>query len=224
MRADVSVVAPVHNNAGTLPDLCRRIRHSLPECEIVLVDDVSTDASRAVMERLDVTTMALASRQGQSEAIRQGLARASGRLCCVLDADLQDPPEALPLMLERLNRGDADVVFSSRDGRRRLTSRLFRGTMRLLYPTLAPRACLCFAATDDAAARIVRRARPGDYLVAIIGVLGLRTAQVAISRETRPGGGSAYPGLGRTRHGIATLMSAVRLRWSTRASRPGVAS
>lgn len=220
----MSVVVPVHNNAGTLPDLCRRIRESVPECEIVLVDDVSTDASRAVMQRLAVTTMALASRQGQSEAIRQGLARASGRLCCVLDADLQDPPEALPLMLARLRRGDADVVFSTRDGRRRLTSRLFRGTMRLLYPTLSPRACLCFAATADAAAEIVRRARPGDYLVAIIGVLGLRTAQVGVIRETRPGGGSAYPGLRRTRHGMRTFMSAVRLRWSTRASRPGVAS
>ena len=224
MRADVSVVVAVHNNALTLPDLCRRIRDSVPGCEIVLVDDVSTDASRAVMQRLDVTPMALASRQGQNEAIRQGLAKASGRLCCVLDADLQDPPEALPLMLARLRRGDADVVFSTRDGRRRLTSRLFRGTMRLLYPTLSPRACLCFAATADAAAEIVRRARPGDYLVAIIGVLGLRTAQVGVIRETRPGGGSAYPGLRRTRHGMRTFMSAVRLRWSTRASRPGVAS
>jgi glycosyltransferase involved in cell wall biosynthesis len=210
----VSVVVAVHNNAATLPDLCRRIRESLPECEIVLIDDASTDASRAVMRRLDVTSVTLAARQGQSEAIRQGLARASGRLCCVLDADLQDPPEALPLMLARLRRGDAEVVFSTRDGRRRLTSRLFRRAMRLLYPTLTSRACLCFAAGADAAADIVHRARPGDYLVAIIGVLGLRTAQVHVVRAPRPGGGSAYAGLRRTRHGITTFFSAVRLRWT----------
>ena len=210
----MSVVAAVHNNAATLPDLCRRIRESVPECEIVLVDDASTDASRDVIRRLGVTAITLAARQGQSEAIRQGLARASGRLCCVLDADLEDPPEALPLMLERVRRGDAAVVFSTRDGRRRLTSRLFRTAMRLLYPTLTSRACLCFAARADAAAEIVKRAAPGDYLVAIIGVLRLRTAQVPVVRSPRPAGSSGYPGLRRTRHGISTFISAVRLRWT----------
>jgi glycosyltransferase involved in cell wall biosynthesis len=220
----VTVVAAVHNNAATLPDLCRRLRESVPACEIVLVDDASTDESRAVMRGLDVTTVALPARLGQSEAIRQGLARASGRSCCVLDADLQDPPEALPLMLARLRRGDADVVFSTRDGRRRLTSRLFRRAMRLLYPTLTSRACLCFAAGDAAAADIVHRARPGDYLVAIIGVLALRTTQVAVVRKPRPGGGSGYAGLRRARHGIATFISAVRLRWTAMPSRPRVTS
>lgn len=220
MRDDVSVVAAVHNNAATLPDLCRRIRESLPGCEIILVDDASTDPSHAVMQRLDVTTVALAMRQGQSEAIRQGLGRASGRLCCVLDADLQDPPEGLPLMLARLRRGDTDVVFSTRDGRRRFTSRLFRRAMRLLYPTLTPRACLCFAAEAGVAAEIVHRARPGDYLVAIIGVLGLRTAQVQVVREPRPDSGSAYAGLRRTRHGITVFISAIRLRWLRPAPRP----
>jgi polyisoprenyl-phosphate glycosyltransferase len=213
MRPEVSVVAAVHNNAATLPELCRRVRETIPQCEIVLVDDASTDASREVMRRLDVTAVGLTARQGQSEAIRQGLARAVGRWCCVLDADLQDPPEALPLMVARLRRGDVDVVFSARDGRRRLTSRIFRRAMRLIYPTLTPRACLCFAAGADAVANIVCRATPGDYLVAVIGVLELRTAQVPVARAPRPGGGSGYPGLRRTRHGIATFLSAVRLRW-----------
>jgi hypothetical protein len=86
--------------------------------------------------------------------------------------------------------------------------------MQLLFPTLTPWACLCFVANADAAARIVRRAQPGDYLVAVIGVLGLRTAQVPIVRRPRPGGGSAYAGLRRTRHGVRTFLSAVRVRWS----------
>lgn len=210
----------VHNNASTLPELCRRLRESLPECEIVLVDDASTDGSQSVMQRLDVTIVALPARQGQSEAIRRGLARASGRLRCVLDADLQDPPEALPRMLARLRGGGVAVVFSTRDGRRRLTSRLFRRAMRLLYPTLTSRACLCFVTGAESAAEIVHRARPGDYLVAIIGVLGLRTAQVPVVRGVRPGGGSGYPGLRRTRHGILTFISAVRLRVTAGASQP----
>src|SRR5687767_14055919 len=113
MRPDVSVVVPVHNNAATLAGLCRRLRESIPASEMVFVDDASTDASLAVIRELqEVTNVALAARQGQSEAIRQGLARASGTNRCVLDADLQDPPEALPLLLERLGRGDVDVVFS----------------------------------------------------------------------------------------------------------------
>jgi hypothetical protein len=86
--------------------------------------------------------------------------------------------------------------------------------MRLLYPTLTSRACLCFATRADAAAEIVNRAAPGDYLVAIIGVLRLRTAQVPVVRSPRPAGCSGYPGLRRTRHGISTFISAVRLRWT----------
>jgi glycosyltransferase involved in cell wall biosynthesis len=210
---DVSVVIPVHNNAATLGELCRRVAAVLPGSEVIVVDDRSTDAFAEVVDTLDVDTIALARRSGQSEAIRQGLARARGSVCCILDADLEDPPEALPLMIAALRAHDAQVAFSSRDGRRRLTSRVFRRLMRLLYPTLTPRACLCFAMVRQAAAAVVRTARPGDYLVAVIGALRLRSVQVRVVRDSRRQRRSGYPGWRRTAHGVRTVAAAIRLRW-----------
>jgi polyisoprenyl-phosphate glycosyltransferase len=213
MSADISVVIPVHNNATMLADLYRRVRGVLPGSEIIMVDDGSRDRSLAVMGGLEVEVISLAEPCGQSEAIRLGLARARGGACCVLDADLEDPPEALPLMLEAMRGAGAQIAFSSRDGRRRLLSRAFRRVMRLLYPTLTPRACLCFVIEAEAAAAVVRVARPGDYLVAVIGALQLRAVEVPVMREPRRERGSGYPGLWRTVHGLRTLAAAVRLRW-----------
>jgi glycosyltransferase involved in cell wall biosynthesis len=214
---DVTVVSASHNNARTLPELCRRIRAALPGCEIIIVDDASTDQSAAVARALGVDVIPLAVRSGQNEAIRAGLARARGHACCVLDADLEDPPEALPALLGALGDGNARVVFSSRDGRRRLTSRVFRRTMRLLYPTLPPRACLCFAIDAASARAVVRAGSPRDYLVAVIGALRLPAAQVRIVREPRAESPSGYAGLKRMRHGLRLLRAAVRLRWQRRA-------
>lgn len=217
MPPDVTVIAAVHNNADTLTDLCGRIRAALGGCEIVLVDDASSDRSVAVARALGVEVIPLPVRRGQSEAIRTGLARAHGQICCVLDADLEDPPEALPALITSLRNGNARVVFSSRDGRRHLSSRVFRRTMRLLYPTLPPRACLCFAIDIAAARDVVRAGSPDDYLVAVIGALGLPAAQVRIARERRAGSLSGYAGVRRTRHGLRMLRAAVRLRWQRRA-------
>lgn len=219
MRNEIAVVAAVHNNRGTLPDLCHRVRQALGDCRIILVDDQSTDDSLAVMHTLGVEVIALAARRGQSEAIRQGLSRANGRTCCVLDADLQDPPEALPAMLEPIESGRALVSFSMRDQRRRLSSRLFRRAMRLLFPTLPSRACLCFAIDGRAASALVAHASARDYLVAVIGALGLPATQVPVRRLARPSGRSAYAGLKRTRHGLRMLAASIRLRLQTQISR-----
>jgi hypothetical protein len=122
-----------------------------------------------------------------------------------------------PALLAPLREGNARVVFSSRDGRRRLSSRVFRRTMRLLYPTLPPRACLCFAIDTAAARAVVRAGSPGDYLVAVIGALRLPATQVRIVRQRRSGSPSGYAGFRRMRHGLRMLRAAVRLRWLRRA-------
>lgn len=225
MHPEISVIAPVRNSARTLPELCRRIRGVLPDCEIVLVDDASDDESAAVMRQLTDQAIVFRERRGQNAAIRAGLARARGRTRCVLDADLEDPPEALPRLLAPIRQGAARVAFSTRDGRRRLTSRLFRRAMHLIFPSLPPRACLCFAVDAEAAAALVDRARPTDYLVAVIGAMALPATEVPIRREPQPERVSGYAGLRRSVHGLRMLASALRLRLGSRAAeqRPAAA-
>lgn len=211
----VTVVAPVYNNAGTLDELCRRVRTAIVDrpIEVILVDDRSTDGSLEVIERLGVRAIAHGRNRGQNAAILTALAQATEPLACILDADLEDPPEAIPLLLAPLDGGTASVVFSSRDEARRLTSRLFRLAVRRLFPSLPSHPCLCFAIDEAGRTALVTAAREDDYLPAVIGALRLRCAQVEVPRGRRPHGRTGYPGMKRVRYAAAMLTAALRVWW-----------
>ena len=213
--AGVSVVVPVYNNAATLPELCRRVRAALDgrPVEIVLVDDRSTDDSLRVIERLGERVVAHGRNRGQNAAVLSGLAQATEPLTCVLDADLEDLPEGLPVLLSGLDPAGASVVFSSREEPHSMGSRVFRWAIRRLFPSLPPHPCLCFAIDEGARLALVARARSGDYLPAVIGALRLPATQVAIARAARPAGRTAYSGSRRVRYAISMLASACRVRW-----------
>ena len=222
-KSGVTVVVPVYNNAATLKDLCARVRGALSDLplEIVLVGDRSTDPSLQVMERLAVKAVAHTHNRGQNAAIVSGLAEASYPLTCVIDGDLEDPPESIPLLLSPVEAARAHVAFASRDESPRLTSRLFRWTIRRLFPSLPSHPCLCFAIDEVGREALVQAAQEGDYLPALIGWLGLSSAQVATTRGAGPhrAGTSAYRRLRRARYAAVALGAALRLRWRPRGSR-----
>ena len=217
----VSVVVPVHGNGATLTELTRRIRAALPgrPLQIVMVDDASPDDAAAVLPALGVTVVTHARRQGQNAAILSGLAQAEQPFTCVLDGDLQDPPELLPLLLAPLECGEASVVFSGRGGAHRASSRLFRGALRALFPSLPSHACLCFALDAGGRRALLAWARDTDYLVAVIGALGLRAAMIEGVRTVRPRGRSSYGELRRLGYGAQAFVSALQWRMRARSAR-----
>lgn len=210
----VSVVLPVHNNADTLAEMCVRLRAAIPDrqLQIIMVDDASVDTSLDVMRGLQAETVALPENRGQNAAILAGLARARQPVVCVLDADLQDPPEAVPRLVAGLDARGASVVFATRNAPFRFSSTLFRRVLRALFPSLPPWPCLCFALDDAARRQVLAVASEHDYLPAVIGSLRLPTAAVTVRREARGSRRSGYPGLARLRHGALMLASALRLR------------
>jgi glycosyltransferase involved in cell wall biosynthesis len=222
--AGVSVVLPVHDCRGTLEELHARVRRALAgrPHELVFVDDASTDGGLEVLERLagaDVQVVVLAARAGQNAALLAGLAHARLPFAVVMDADLQDPPEALPLLLAPLDRGEAQVVFAQRRGPRRASSRAFKGLLRALFPALPRDVGLCFALSAEARALLVERGNGAGYLLASLGSLGLRAEAVPVTRSPRPAGTSAYPGLRRAMHGARMLAAALRVK--ALGARPG---
>src|SRR3954468_18955159 len=135
----VAVVVPVYRNAGTLRPLCERLAAALAEHDwhLRLGIDASPDDSVRVAHELAATdervaVTGLTVHVGQQEALATGLAADDDvDVWACMDADLQDPPEAVPLLLERLARGDVAAVFAGRCGRyesgpRRLTGGLHR--------------------------------------------------------------------------------------------------
>jgi glycosyltransferase involved in cell wall biosynthesis len=115
MTPALSVVVPLYNEAAVLPELVRRLKAAVAEVsgdvEILLVDDASTDGSRAILEGLDgVAVVRMAENVGQFRATCAGLGAAKGGAVAVLDGDLQDPPEVLSALFRAL--GDSELAFA----------------------------------------------------------------------------------------------------------------
>jgi glycosyltransferase involved in cell wall biosynthesis len=135
----LSVVIPVYNNAGALKELSARLVAACeaisPGFEIIFVNDGSRDDSLRVLRELASTdsrikVIGLSRNFGQHPAISAGFEAASGTAIVLMDADLQDRPEDIPLLLEELRSSGSDVVYSIKNtdgGRwaRRTTSALY---------------------------------------------------------------------------------------------------
>lgn len=121
----LSVVAPVFNEEGTLPEFHRRAVAALDglgvEWELVLVDDGSSDTSPRILATLAdgderIRVVGLSRNFGHQAALSAGLDHALGDAVVMMDSDLQDPPELIGEMLKRW-RGGSDVVYAVRTAR-----------------------------------------------------------------------------------------------------------
>ena len=137
---DVSIVVPIYNEVENLPDLVARIGQAMAgqplTWELLAVDDGSSDGSRARLRELAAATpwlrsVMLARNYGQSSALQAGFDRVRGRYVVTLDADLQNEPGDIPLLLQRLETDpEVDMVSGWRKDRqdaelsRKLPSRI----------------------------------------------------------------------------------------------------
>ena len=122
---ELSVVAPIFNEADNLRDLHQELTQTLSKLnrpyEIILVDDGSTDGSAPILEELagaDPAVRVILFRRnfGQTAALAAGFDHARGSIIVALDADLQNDPADIPKLLEALD-GGADVVSGWRQTR-----------------------------------------------------------------------------------------------------------
>ena len=116
----LSLVIPVLNEEQTLPITLGRLREVLRglQWEVIFVDDGSTDSTPEMLEQIaaedaSVKLIRLSRNFGHQTAITAGLDFADGDAVVVMDADLQDPPELLPRMLELCEQG-YDLVSPQR--------------------------------------------------------------------------------------------------------------
>lgn len=116
---DISVVVPLYNEEESLPELCAWIKRVMDEnnfiYEIVLVDDGSKDKSWQVVQALkanneQITGIRFRRNYGKSAALNVGFAAAQGDVVITMDADLQDSPDEIPELYDRIRNQGADLV------------------------------------------------------------------------------------------------------------------
>lgn len=135
----ISVVVPAFNEQEVLPEFHRRLRAVLDNItgdnEIIYINDGSRDDSLSVLRELlrtdtRVSIVDLSRNFGKEVALTAGLDHARGAAVVVIDADLQDPPELIPELIERWEQG-YDVVYAKRTERagetffKKFTAKLF---------------------------------------------------------------------------------------------------
>lgn len=221
----VTILIPVFNNQSTLNRLVAGIHTHLHKnvqsYDVLFVEDESRDNSRELLLRLEASNPRLnvvlnETNIGQQRSIRKGLQSCRSDIVIVMDADLQDDPRSLPVLLHRLNEEGCDVMFAARTGRyqshgRNITGKVFRIVLRRL--TNLPKGAAGFVAMRRVAYENLNRAQ-GKYFY-LVGLLGRRKHKigtVTIEREFRTDGQSAYSGLMRVRTAFINLICIIEDR------------
>jgi glycosyltransferase involved in cell wall biosynthesis len=115
---DISIVVPLLNEEQSLGELADQITKAMAKTsyryEILFIDDGSTDRSWEIVEQLsrnhdEIQGIRLRRNYGKSDALQTGFERSAGRFVVTMDADLQDDPNEIPAMIEKLESG-ADLV------------------------------------------------------------------------------------------------------------------
>ena len=205
----LSVVVPVYNEEDGIDELMRRLEaacaeHFADSYEIILVNDGSADGSwNAICHHADskphVVGINLSRNHGHQLALAAGLDHVRGELVFVLDADLQDPPELLGTMVEKIVEG-ADVVYGQRTARAGETV-FKRGTAALFYRLLSSMVDVAIPRDTGDFRLMTRRvseqlkAMPERYrfVRGMVSWIGFTQVAVPYERDARFAGQTNYP-------------------------------
>jgi len=115
----LSIVIPIYNEVSTIEEIVRHVKASpVPDKEIILVDDYSTDGTRELIrDKLEaqVDRVVYQPRNfGKGFALKAGFQVATGDIVLVQDADLEYDPNEYPNLIEPIVADKADVVYGSR--------------------------------------------------------------------------------------------------------------
>jgi len=143
---DLSVVLPVYNNAASLPELVPRLMESCQmisqNYELLFVNDGSHDDSLRILNEFAdvekrVKVICLSRNFGQHPAISAGFECAQGNAIILMDADLQDRPEDIPMLLRELHNSKSDIIYTLKQvDNRRVANRLSSAIYHYVFSKL----------------------------------------------------------------------------------------
>jgi len=203
----LSVVIPVYNEQESLPELIRRTRAACDplelEYEILLVDDGSSDRSAEVIEQAaalpdsPVIGVLLNRNYGQHSAIMAGFSHVRGDVIVTLDADLQNPPEEIPRLVDAARQG-YDVVGTVRQQRqdswfRRQASRtLNRLIQRVTGQAMGDYGCMLRAYRRHIVDAMLHCHERSTFIPILANTFARRAIEIPVLHAEREFGDSKY--------------------------------
>ena len=203
----LSVVVPCYNEEANLQLLADRLHAVLAPLgvryELILVDDGSSDGTLDLMKALSVADArvrwgSFSRNFGHEAATSCGFALCRGDMAVLMDADLQDPPELIPAMIEKW-RENFDVVAARRNHRqgestwKRATSKIFYRLMNRLSDVDIPLDVGDFRLVDRKAINAFNRFTERNRFVrGLFAWVGFRQGYIEYSRPPRHGGETKY--------------------------------
>lgn len=223
---DISVIIPVYHNADTLEALTKKLVEVLfkltSNFELIFVNDASPDESEIVLQQLmsqcpQIIVITLSNNLGQQEAIRRGIIQSVGKKIVVMDADLQDSPEAIIQLNKILDNENLDAVFAAHRGKyqslgRMICSHFFKWIIRQM--TGLPKNTGSFVIfTRKMANHILAPNTKKFYLAGLIGLSQYPISSLGIKRHARANGESAYSPVMRLKVALSYISCLIEMKY-----------
>lgn len=203
----ISLVIPVYNEEEVLQMSCERMRDVMRgtdyEFEMIYIDDGSADRTWEQLEKLckdipEVRALKFSRNFGHQPAVTAGIDIAQGDAVVIIDADLQDPPEVIPLMIEQWEAG-YEVVYGKRAKRqgetfmKKFTAHMYYRVLRSMSAYPIPLDTGDFRLIDRCVADVLRSMREQNrYLRGMAAWAGFKSCPVEYVREERAAGQTHY--------------------------------
>lgn len=202
----LSIITTMYNEEANVQQFCTRLFDTLDtlseDWEVVCVNDGSTDKTMSLLleeqnRRLGMTVVALARNFGQHAAVMAGFAHSRGDWVITLDADLQNPPEEIPKIVEAFRKG-YDLVGSVRVGRQdpflrklasRFTNRLIK---RMSGIGLQDFGCMLRGYSREVVEGIVANPEYRTFIPALGTFFAKNPVEIPVNHEERSAGNSKY--------------------------------
>ncbi len=203
-----SVVVPVYNEEENVPLLIKAIDDVLKnyQYELVLVDDFSTDKTVKVVKNLahpNVVLIELKKNYGQSSALMAGIDYAKGDYIITMDGDMQNDPTDIPMMVEKMDEDECDLVIGKRQKRQdnllrtfpsKVANFIIRRTTKL---NVKDHGCALKVFNKDTAKGLDLYGESHRFITLHAHIAGARISEVPVKHHARQFGVSKY-GIGRT--------------------------
>jgi dolichol-phosphate mannosyltransferase len=220
----ISIVIPLYNEEETIPFLHKRLQESLKKdfaqfnWQIIFIDDGSFDNTAFLMQELvasyqEYQLIQFSRNFGHHIAVTAGLDHATGDFVVVMDGDLQDQPEEIVRLYNKLQNSSCDVVYGLRKEKKfgfikKISSDIFIRIMRwFLSEKIEVNTSIFRIMTRQVTQEVCRLEEKQRYVLGIIGWVGFKHTYIEVVHGTRHYGETKYSFFKQVQLAVNALLS-----------------